>query len=117
MKLIRPDEFQADILSYQLVRSSVAYWIALFLPATEVVAGIGMFLRILRKESALIAAVLSVVFAVVLVSAWGRGIDVSCGCFGRAEVKTNYPLVLGRDLLLLAAAVFVVIRCGRARDE
>jgi len=107
VKLLRPDEFQVDILSFHLVGFGSAYWIAIFLPALEVVAGAGIFLRGLRRESALILAVMSFVFAALLVSAWIRGIDVSCGCFGRAEAEINYPLVLGRNLLLVVAGVLV----------
>jgi uncharacterized membrane protein YkgB len=48
------------------------------------------------------------VFIVAIVSAWARGLDIDCGCFGKGNISSNYTWLLVRDLLMLASAVYVV---------
>jgi hypothetical protein len=52
---------------------------------------------------------MTAVFLIALSSAWVRGLDIRCGCFGKDEVSTNYPMLLTRDALLLAAALVLVV--------
>lgn len=108
IKLVQPDALLADILSYDLLPYRLAFLGAFFLPALEVVAGIGILLRRFRRESALILLALTAVFIAALASAWMRGLDISCGCFGKSEVEADYLFLIGRDLLILAACAGVL---------
>lgn len=115
-KLLHPDALLNDIQSYNLVPYRMAYLGAYLLPALEIAAALGLCIPRLRLESVWIVTVLTVVFIVALASAWGRGIDISCGCFGKAEAKANYPLLIGRDILILIACG-VVIRLSRLKKS
>jgi hypothetical protein len=46
-------------------------------------------------------------FVMLLAISWMRGLDISCGCFGASGGRTNYPLRLGEDVVLLTLAVWV----------
>ena len=108
IKLLHPEALLVDIRSYDLLPYRLAYLGAFFLPALEVVAGLGILLGRFRRESALILLVLTAVFIAALASAWMRGLDISCGCFGKSEVEADYPFLIGRDLLILAACAGVL---------
>lgn len=108
LKLLRPDVFLLDIQSYKLVPYRVAYFASYYLPALEIMAGVGMLNRRLRGESTLLLCVLTNVFIIALGVAWVRGLDISCGCFGGAQAKANYLLLIGRDLLIAAACVVLI---------
>jgi hypothetical protein len=47
------------------------------------------------------------VFIAALASAWSRGLDISCGCFGRENATADFPLLLARDGALLLAALAI----------
>jgi putative oxidoreductase len=39
-------------------------------------------------------------FSLALASAWWRGLDITCGCFGHADKSTALPLALARSVTL-----------------
>ena len=108
LKLLNPSALLADIESYRLVPWRIAWLGAALLPALELVCGAALLSRIFRREAALILWVLTVVFMVALASAWLRGLDISCGCFGVSHAQAKYPLLIGRDLLLWAGLGAIV---------
>ena len=105
VKMMRPDLFLQDILSYRILDYRIAYFVAYGLPPLEIVCGLGVLLPRIRKESAFLIFSMMLVFAVALISAWVRGLDISCGCFGSSDTKANYPLLLLRDLALIGISL------------
>lgn len=97
-----PGQFIRDIWNYQLVPESFAYWISAYLPYLEILAGIALITGFQRNGARLILSGLLVVFIVLLSTAWARGLDISCGCFGThsAETSANFPLLIARNLAL-----------------
>lgn len=103
-KAIDPAGFRLDIARYQLAPEWLAFAAAAYLPWLEIVAGIGLWLPRFRRGAEAIMLALMIVFVAALLSAWARGLDVACGCFGHeAEARANYPWVLARDAVLIAA--------------
>jgi putative oxidoreductase len=86
----------------------LAMLLAVYLPWLEVTAALTLFVKRLALGAATAAASMTGVFLIALGSAWQRGLDISCGCFGRDEVAINYPSLMLRDALLLAAALVLV---------
>jgi uncharacterized membrane protein YphA (DoxX/SURF4 family) len=60
--------------------------------------------------AAAICAALMLVFIAALASAWSRGLDISCGCFGHEDATANFPLLLARDCVLFLCATAIVWR-------
>jgi putative oxidoreductase len=108
IKLMKPDLFLADIESYRLVPYSLAWLTAFYLPPLEILCGIGLLLPKLHKPAGLIMLGLILVFLIAIISAWGRGLDISCGCFGATSEATNYVWLVGRDLLIAGALLYAL---------
>lgn len=113
LKLVHPDALVTDIQSYDLVSYRVAYLGAYGLPALEVVAAFCLFFRDFRLAATWLLAVLTAVFIIALSTAWVRGIDITCGCFGESETKANYPFLVGRDILIIIGFGFILCRYTR----
>ena len=93
-----------EILPYP----DLAVVLAIYLPWLEIVAAFALFTRRLALGAATAVSGMTAVFLIALGSAWHRGLDISCGCFGKDEVSINYPSLLSRDALLLATALVLV---------
>jgi uncharacterized membrane protein YphA (DoxX/SURF4 family) len=107
--------FTVAIQHYKLLPSpDLAVLLAVYLPWLEVTAALALFVRRLAVGAATALAGLSVVFLVALGSAQARSLDISCGCFGKAEAAADYPALIARDALLLLAAILLIARAPKA---
>lgn len=96
-------EFMNDVLNYQLLPWYPSMAVAAFLPWLEIVAGAALLGRRWRLGALTVLSTLTLVFLGAMASAWWRGLDVSCGCFGHETVRDGWGRPFLRDLLLLAA--------------
>ena len=91
-----------------------AAYVGYALPVLEVLLGTLLVLGLFTRPSAVVGAVLLVVFMAGIVSVWARGLSIDCGCFGQggtvAAGSTRYVRELLRDSGLLACAVWLVAR-------
>lgn len=108
VKALDPVLFLKDIESYRLLPYVPAVLTALYLPYLELVAGVCVIFKKLDRGALGVLMGLVVVFILALVSAWARGLDVSCGCFGTRGAGANYPWLLTRDLFILAAIGWLI---------
>lgn len=109
--------FYEAIANYHILENSDAVMLsAVYLPWLEVVIGGALLLGRATAGAAMICAGLMLVFIAALASAWSRGLDISCGCFGRENATANFPLHLALDCTLLLCAVAVAWR-ERPRRE
>ena len=113
-KFLQPDVFFEEIEAYRLLPNAVAYFGAYFLPPLEIVVGIGILFKATMKWSALLIIALNVVFIFAILSAWIRGLDIDCGCFGEsdepiAHYSIYYAKIIIRDFLfiIMGAAIFL----------
>ena len=83
---------------------------ALCLPWLELVLGIGILLPVIRRASGALIGLLLLLFIALHLSAWARGLDISCGCFGSetGEATADYRWLILRNLLLLGAVLLVL---------
>jgi uncharacterized membrane protein YphA (DoxX/SURF4 family) len=105
-KAIDPTGFVTDIQHYRLLPHPLVLAAALYFPWLEILCGLAVFSRRWERGALLILTTLCAIFCLALVSAWARGLDITCGCFGHA-LTTTIPLALLRSLVLtsLAAAL------------
>ena len=98
-KLLDPASFAIDIAAYQLTGAGLSLWIAIALPWTELAAAIGLLAPWTRRASGLLLCGLLLLFIGLHLSAWARGLDIACGCFGKeaADFGSNYPWLLSRN--------------------
>lgn len=101
-----PQLFLMQIRGFHLLGDPFAAWVALGLPWLEIFCGTAVVMGLMRRGGLLLLGLALVVFITVLSIAWGRGLDIECGCFGSA-VKTSLRVELLIDLLLLALCVWL----------
>ena len=100
-------EFARDIQRYAIIPwPDATVLLAIYLPWLEILSGVAVIVRRLHLGALTTIAALMLVFTAALTSAWARGLDIECGCFGRKKesIRTNFPALLARDLAVLAVA-------------
>ncbi|MBW1981273.1 MAG: DoxX family protein [Deltaproteobacteria bacterium] len=118
-KLVEPGAFAALLEAYGVVPASLLLPVAIFLPALEVAAGLGLVFDI-EGSLALIAGLLGLFVSMLIYAIW-IGLDVDCGCFGSEELTAaalhSLRPALYRDLFMLADVVFLYVwrRCTATR--
>jgi putative oxidoreductase len=109
-KLADPAGFADDIGLYGLTPRGFSAAGALYLPWLEIVCGSALALRWRPRGALVILGLMTTVFTLFVVSAWARGLDVSCGCFGRGEGSTDFALATLRNGAILGGIVLLYVR-------
>ena len=111
------------VKAYQLLPTAVAEIVGYVLPILEIVIGLLLVVGLLTRMAAIVTAVLMCAFIVGIASAWARGLNIDCGCFGGGGAlppgqKANYLPEILRDVGFLALAAWVAVRPpGRLRPR
>jgi len=118
-KIEDPAAFARSVNAFRVIDSGLSDWVALGLPWLELVLGIGILLPAIRRASGALIGLLLLLFITLHLSAWGRGLDISCGCFGAetGEVNADYRWLILRNLLLLGAVILVLKQDRRNNIE
>ena len=102
------------VRAYQLLPEAVVPAVGYALPILEVVVGLMLLMGLLVRGAAAVSGVLFVAFIAGIASAWARGLQIDCGCFGgggyNANAAEEYPWEIARDLGLLLASAWLVWR-------
>lgn len=110
LKIIDAPGFAEALSYYRLLPMPGINWTAIFLPWLEVVCGVALITGVCDRGAAAWLAMMLVVFIAALGYSIHRGLDISCGCFGLNESGKKVGFFeIGRNLLLLAAAVAVFL--------
>lgn len=107
IKLADPAAFAVDIRHYRILPHLPVVALAVYLPWLEILAGVCVVSGKQFRGALLLLGAMMVAFTGALISAWVRGLDISCGCFGIANATANYPGWLMRDALIIACIVFL----------
>lgn len=114
IKLLNPLESRQAVQAYELLPSDLVPMVAVALPAFEVILGLLLVLGLFLRPVAVLSGALLLVFIGGIISAWARGLQIDCGCFGGGGYDENagpatYLTEIARDLGFLALAVFVYV--------
>ncbi|WP_460865696.1 MauE/DoxX family redox-associated membrane protein [Rhodococcus aerolatus] len=114
LKAADPLQTVVAVRAYQLLPEAAVVPVADALPFVEIGLGLLLLAGVGVRLTAVASAALLVVFLVGVGSSWARGLSIDCGCFGgggAADVgPLDYLTEIGRDLLFLAAAGWLVAR-------
>ena len=97
-----------------LIGKSLSLWVAVWLPATELILGLMLIFGLWPMASLLMNAGLMTVFLVLVSQAWIRGLDIECGCYG-SEGSTIGPLKILQNILLTGLSIWLYIRMSVCR--
>jgi putative oxidoreductase len=84
-KLKDPIGFVQAIENYKIFGALLSRWGAIFIPALEFILAILLITGRWMKETFIITAALFTIFDVMIIQAYLRGLDISCGCFGSSH--------------------------------
>jgi hypothetical protein len=110
-KIIDPKEFAIAIYNYQLLPDRLVNLLAVMLPWLEVFVAACLICGIYVRGAALLSSLLFLAFSSALTISLIRGLDISCGCFGKSSDNITW-LYLVRDWTLLTMSFFVLC-CDR----
>lgn len=111
-KIMDPSAFAADIAHFRLLPHPLTLALGLYLPWLELICGAGVIVRRFESGALLLITLMCVLFCLALTSAWFRGLDINCGCFGHATASSPLPWAIARSLVLGLIA-FVLLRSNR----
>jgi uncharacterized membrane protein YphA (DoxX/SURF4 family) len=128
LKMPDPAAAERAVRAYQLLPEGLVGPVAFGLPVVEIAVGLALLVGVSVRAAALASAALMAVFLAAVGSAWARGLQIDCGCFGGggqvAAGQTGYPGEVARDagllLVSLALARWPASRLalgGRAEQE
>lgn len=113
LKLADPAEFARAIARYHLVDGPLVAVAAYWIPWMEILGAAGLWLARWRRSGAWFLLGLVVVFELALGSAFIRGLDIDCGCWG-TNASGSVSFAFMRNLFLLAAvAIFLKLESDR----
>jgi uncharacterized membrane protein YphA (DoxX/SURF4 family) len=102
------------VRAYRILPEAIVPTVGHVLPAVEIVVGLALIVGVLTRAMAIVSALLFVAFIIGISSAWSRGLQIDCGCFGGggevAPGETAYVSELLRDTGFLAMAVWLTVR-------
>ena len=111
-KLPIHSEFVDVVKSYNILPHSLATAYGVTLPWVELVVGAYLVLGILTRPSAIVVLLMGISFMVANITAIVRGED-SCGsCFGDIVTFPAWQSLVV-DVLIMVAALYLLILCGR----
>jgi uncharacterized membrane protein YphA (DoxX/SURF4 family) len=109
LKVPDPAAAVRAVRAYRLLPEVLVGPVAFGLPVLEIAVGLALLVGVAVRTAAVAAAVLMVAFIAAVGSAWARGLQIDCGCFGGggqvAAGRTAYPAEVARDVGLLLVAL------------
>jgi uncharacterized membrane protein YphA (DoxX/SURF4 family) len=107
-KIGDPTTFATDIDNYRMLPDALIGPFAVGVPLLEALIGLALVTGVYARGAAVLASGLLVAFAIAMVQAIVRGIDLDCGCFGHVvETRVGWLSVMRNVLLLVACAVVI----------
>jgi putative oxidoreductase len=111
LKVADPATFALAVANYRLLPPELINLVAILLPWVELSAGLFVLAGVWLREAALVITGLTAVFAVAILSALARGLNLECGCFGTLGGRQ-----VGLVNLLIDSTLFLLAACLASRS-
>jgi uncharacterized membrane protein YphA (DoxX/SURF4 family) len=102
-----------SVRAYRILPESVVPTVGHALPTVEIVVGALLILGLFTRAMAVVSTLFFLAFIIGISSAWARGLEINCGCFGNngvpADPQRQYAVDIARDVGLLLCSLWLVI--------
>jgi uncharacterized membrane protein YphA (DoxX/SURF4 family) len=114
LKVTSPAVSARAVRAFQILPYDFAGYVGYALPVVEISVGLLLVVGLFTRASAVVGGLLMLAFIVGIISAWTRGLNIDCGCFGGGgtigAAQTQYLTDVLRDAGLVACAAWLVVR-------
>jgi uncharacterized membrane protein YphA (DoxX/SURF4 family) len=114
LKVTSPEVSAMAVRAFQILPYDLAGYVGYALPVVEVAVGLLLVAGLFTRAAAVVGGLLMLAFVIGIISAWTRGLNIDCGCFGGggtiAASQTHYVTDVLRDVGLTACAAWLVVR-------
>ena len=101
------------VRAYRILPESIVPTVGHALPTIEIVIGSLLILGLFTRAMGILSGLFFLAFIIGISSAWARGLEINCGCFGNGGVPAHperqYAIDIARDVCLLLLSVWLVI--------
>lgn len=114
LKLEDLDDSIRSVRNFQILPEALVPTVGRGLPIFEVVIGVLLVIGLGLRVSGALSALLQVAFIIGIASAWARGLQIDCGCFGGSgslvqDASSKYPWEIARDCGLLILSLLIAV--------
>jgi uncharacterized membrane protein YphA (DoxX/SURF4 family) len=101
------------VRAFDILPEAIVPTVGHALPTIEIIIGVALILGLLTRLFAVIGALFFLAFIIGIASAWARGLEINCGCFGShgvpADPHRQYAVDIARDIGLLICCLWLVV--------
>jgi uncharacterized membrane protein YphA (DoxX/SURF4 family) len=112
-KLPDPAGTVRSVRAYDLLPEAIVPTVGHLLPIVEILIGVFLLVGLLTRAFAIVSALFFIAFIIGISSAWARGLEINCGCFGNGgvplDVHRQYAIDIARDIGLTLCSLWLVI--------
>ncbi len=117
-KIAAPREFAGAIENYRVFGSLLSNWAAVFIPALELLLAVLLISGLWAGEALALTCILYLLFDIMILQAYFRGLDISCGCFSTAHAAPiGFWKFLENGLFTLAAVTAFYLRIKKSPES
>ena len=102
-----------QVRAFQILPEAVVPAVGHALPTVEILLGALLVLGLLIRSVAVLATLFFIAFIIGIASAWARGLEINCGCFGShgvpADPHRQYAIDIARDIGLVICSLWLVL--------
>jgi uncharacterized membrane protein YphA (DoxX/SURF4 family) len=102
-----------QVRAFQILPEAVVPAVGHALPTVEILIGALLVLGLLTRSVAVLATLFFIAFIIGIASAWARGLEINCGCFGShgvpADPHRQYAIDIARDIGLVICSLWLVL--------
>jgi putative oxidoreductase len=106
-KIADPSLFAKEIANYDFAPLWTLNLVALTLPWIEIITGLLLIFGVALKANSILTALMLIWFIFMVAVAWGRGLDISCGCSSINPMHVGFQKIL-ENTIFLAMCVFIM---------
>ncbi len=108
-KIIHPWGFSFDVENYRIVGEGISRLVAVWLPYLELILALLLISGIWLNAAVIINVLLMGLFFLMVLQAYVRGLDISCGCFYPGGEDSIGPVKIIENVVFLGLSVILLL--------